>query len=272
MLQSSHTALHMSWDRNGPRTAGGSSWHEISTRANAKPSSLFQHRSRMPHWQNWTAPAQRRAAFAEIAARLCSRAVLDLASRGLNEEGRKDLRLFSTWEITRYLIPVAQAHFRRVLKAESRPAPGAHQKQRAAPNGSPFDEVLRLRAFFGAQGSKGQGTTCPIVPPDSPPRWWPWPISRAAWARPQPQRIWPCRRALGRLPGAGDRSGQPGLDDLDLWRSGSRMNGRPPSRCWRAITVNICAPRTSVVSTGAIRPQPLDEALECGDGHDRCRT
>ena len=41
----------------------------------------------------------------------------DLAARGLGETGRKTLRLFSTWEITRYLIPVAQGHFRRVLKA-----------------------------------------------------------------------------------------------------------------------------------------------------------
>ena len=56
------------------------------------------------------------ARFAEIAEG-CTRGRADLASRGLNEEGAKSLRLFSTWEITRYLIPVAQAHFRRVLKA-----------------------------------------------------------------------------------------------------------------------------------------------------------
>ena len=30
---------------------------------------------------------------------------------------RRKLRLFSTWEITKYLIPVATAHFRRVLRA-----------------------------------------------------------------------------------------------------------------------------------------------------------
>ena len=54
--------------------------------------------------------------FADIA-NACAQGRRDLASRGLNEEGRKSLRLFSTWEITRYLIPVAQAHFRRVLKA-----------------------------------------------------------------------------------------------------------------------------------------------------------
>ncbi|HEX9858712.1 MAG TPA: chromosome partitioning protein, partial [Paracoccaceae bacterium] len=47
----------------------------------------------------------------------CARGRADLASRGLGEEGKKTLRLFSTWEITRYLIPVAPQHFRRVLKA-----------------------------------------------------------------------------------------------------------------------------------------------------------
>lgn len=38
--------------------------------------------------------------FAEIA-EACARGRADLSSRGMNEEGRKSLRLFSTWEITR---------------------------------------------------------------------------------------------------------------------------------------------------------------------------
>jgi hypothetical protein len=54
--------------------------------------------------------------FARIA-QACARGREDLAARGMNEQGRKELRLFSTWEITRYLIPVAQPHFRRVLRA-----------------------------------------------------------------------------------------------------------------------------------------------------------
>ena len=53
--------------------------------------------------------------FADIA-RACEAGRDDLASRGLPEDGSRRLRKFSTWEITRYLIPVAQAHFRRVLK------------------------------------------------------------------------------------------------------------------------------------------------------------
>ena len=56
------------------------------------------------------------ARFAEIA-EACASGRADLASRGMDDGGRKSLRLFSTWEITRYLIPVAAPHFRRVLKA-----------------------------------------------------------------------------------------------------------------------------------------------------------
>ena len=47
--------------------------------------------------------------------RLCPRPRRPCLARA-GDEGRKSLRLFSTWEITRYLIPVATAHFRRVLK------------------------------------------------------------------------------------------------------------------------------------------------------------
>ncbi|MEM9836658.1 MAG: hypothetical protein AAF828_09160 [Bacteroidota bacterium] len=53
--------------------------------------------------------------FARIA-QTCVNGMMDLTSRGMTETGEKQLRLFSTWEITKYLIPVAQAHFRRVLK------------------------------------------------------------------------------------------------------------------------------------------------------------
>ncbi|WP_171180957.1 AAA family ATPase [Ruegeria sp. HKCCD8929] len=92
--------------------------------------------------------------FAEIA-EACTRGRADLASRGMDEKGRKSLRLFSTWEITRYLIPVAQAHFRRVLKQN----PELPQGQSETEGGAKWftlDEVLRLRAFFGAQGSKAK--------------------------------------------------------------------------------------------------------------------
>ena len=93
--------------------------------------------------------------LAEIAAS-CTRGRNDLATRGLGEEGRKKLRLFSTWEITRYLIPVAPAHFRRVLKANP-DLPQGRSDTEAGAKWFALDEVLRLRAFFGAEGKKSKG-------------------------------------------------------------------------------------------------------------------
>ncbi|VDC33960.1 AAA family ATPase [Pseudogemmobacter humi] len=77
----------------------------------------------------------------------------ELASRGLGEEGRKALRMFSTWEITRYLIPVAQGHFRRVLKANPDLPQGRSETEGGA-KWFTLDEVLRLRAWFAAEGAK----------------------------------------------------------------------------------------------------------------------
>ena len=59
------------------------------------------------------------ADFAEIARR-CAEGRQDLIARGHGLDGTRRLRLFSTWEITKYLIPVAPAHFRRVLRANRR--------------------------------------------------------------------------------------------------------------------------------------------------------
>jgi len=103
--------------------------------------------------------------FADIAA-ACARGREDLSSRGIDAQGRKSLRLFSTWEITRYLIPVASAHFRRVLKAN----PDLPQGQAETEGGAKWfslDEVLRLRAFFGEQGSKAKNYL-PYRPKDLP--------------------------------------------------------------------------------------------------------
>ncbi len=95
--------------------------------------------------------------FAEIA-QGCAQGRADLSSRGMNEQGRKELRLFSTWEITRYLIPVAQAHFRRVLK-QNPDLPQGRVETEGGAKWFTLDEVLRLRAFFGAQGSKAKDYT-----------------------------------------------------------------------------------------------------------------
>ncbi|MCI2401158.1 AAA family ATPase [Aliiroseovarius subalbicans] len=92
--------------------------------------------------------------FAEIAG-ACARGRDDLAGRGLHEDGQKKLRLFSTWEITRYLIPVAAPHFRRVLKASPELPQGRSETEGGA-KWFTLDEVLRLRAHFAAEGSKSK--------------------------------------------------------------------------------------------------------------------
>jgi chromosome partitioning protein len=92
--------------------------------------------------------------FAQIA-KACAAGRKDLTSRGLDPEGRKTLRLFSTWEITRYLIPVAQAHFRRVLKAHPDLPQGTSETEGGA-KWFTLDEVLRLRGHFASEGSKAK--------------------------------------------------------------------------------------------------------------------
>ena len=92
--------------------------------------------------------------FASIA-QACASGRDDLASRGMNEDGRKQLRLFSTWEITKYLIPVAQAHFRRVLKQNPELPQGRSETDGGA-KWFTLDEVLRLRAHFAMGGSKAK--------------------------------------------------------------------------------------------------------------------
>ena len=92
--------------------------------------------------------------FASIA-QACASGRDDLASRGMNEDGRKQLRLFSTWEITKYLIPVAQAHFRRVLKQNPELPQGTSETDGGA-KWFTLDEVLKLRAHFALGGSKAK--------------------------------------------------------------------------------------------------------------------
>ena len=93
--------------------------------------------------------------FAAIA-RACAAGRADLASRGLEEDGARRLRLFSTWEICRYLIPVAQGHFRRVLR-ENPALPQGRSESAGGAKWFSLDEVLTLRAHFGAEGSKAKG-------------------------------------------------------------------------------------------------------------------
>ena len=92
--------------------------------------------------------------FAGIA-EACRKGRDDLANRGLDDQGQKTLRRFSTWEITKYLIPVAPAHFRRVLRQNPDLPQGLTETEGGAKWFS-LDEVLRLRAFFAAEGAKSR--------------------------------------------------------------------------------------------------------------------
>ncbi len=92
------------------------------------------------------------------AAELCTKGRDDLMGRGLSEGGAKSLRRFSTWEITRYLIPIATAHFRRVLKANPHLPQGVSETEGGA-KWFTLDEVLRLRAHFAAEGSRSKEYT-----------------------------------------------------------------------------------------------------------------
>ncbi len=92
--------------------------------------------------------------FESIAA-ACARGRDDLASRGLDDSGARKLRQFSTWEITKYLIPVAPAHFRRVLR-QNPDLPQGRSETEGGAKWFSLDEVLRLRAHFGSQGSKAK--------------------------------------------------------------------------------------------------------------------
>ena len=88
-------------------------------------------------------------------AKACEAGRSDLSSRGLESDGARHLRLFSTWEITKYLIPVATGHFRRVLKQNPDLPQGRSETQGGA-KWFTLDEVLRLRAHFGTEGSKAK--------------------------------------------------------------------------------------------------------------------
>ncbi len=89
------------------------------------------------------------ARFAKAAA-FVARGRDDLAKRGYSPDGQKRLRKFSTWEICKYLIPVAPAHFRRVLKANPDLPQGEGE------GGSKWftlDEVVSLRNHFAKEGA-----------------------------------------------------------------------------------------------------------------------
>ncbi len=90
------------------------------------------------------------------AASLCDRGRKDLAKRGYAPDGRKHLRRFSLWEITRYLIPVASAHLRRTLKANPDLPQGELESDRGT-RWFTLEEIMSLRRHFAAEGSRSKG-------------------------------------------------------------------------------------------------------------------
>ena len=91
----------------------------------------------------------------EALARACDTGRRDLQSRGMQGENGRKLRRFSTWEITRYLIPIATGHFRRVLK-QNPDLPQGTSETAGGAKWFTLDEVHKLRAHFGQEGSKAK--------------------------------------------------------------------------------------------------------------------
>ena len=103
------------------------------------------------------------ARFAKAAA-FCARGRDDLARRGYAPDGKKHLRRFSLWEITRYLLPVAPAHLRRVIRANPELPQGEGE---GGSRWFTLEEVLELRRFFAAEGSAAK-EYLPFRPPGAP--------------------------------------------------------------------------------------------------------
>ena len=200
------------------------------------------------------------AAIAEA----CARGRDDLAGRGHEAGGRKTLRLFSTWEITRYLIPVAQAHFRRVLRANP-----------ALPQGRTETDGRRQvvhprRGPAAARPLRRRGQPRQALRPVAPGR----PAGqgrghRQLQGRRRQDLDGGAPRDVGRprrLPRPRRRPRQPGLDDLDLRRQGRlRVGHGLPARS-PATTPSASRPRTAAGPSAATPPLPLDETLDAALG------
>ncbi|MDH2326977.1 AAA family ATPase [Cereibacter sp. SYSU M97828] len=87
--------------------------------------------------------------FAKAAA-FAARGRDDLAKRGYAPDGKKRLRRFSTWEVCKYLIPIAPAHLRRVLKSHPELPQGTGE---GGAKWFTLDEILILRDHFATEGA-----------------------------------------------------------------------------------------------------------------------
>ena len=116
----------------------------------------FPPTSASPPTRRWPSSTRRSApATSGRSPALCARGRADLVARGHEAGGARGCGCFSTWEITKYLIPVATAHFRRVLRANPELPQGRTETQGGA-KWFTLDEVLRLRAHFAAEGSRAK--------------------------------------------------------------------------------------------------------------------
>ena len=88
------------------------------------------------------------ARFAKAAA-FAAKGREDLARKGYAPDGRKRLRKFSTWEICRYLLPVAPSHFRRVLRQNPELPQG---EGLSGTKWFTLEEVMALRAHLADEG------------------------------------------------------------------------------------------------------------------------
>ena len=115
----------------------------------------------------------------------------DLIRRGHEAGGGRTLRRFSTWEITRYLIPVAPAALPPGAARQPRPPPGPERDRRAAPSGSPSTRCCGC-ARISPPRAAAPRNTAPTARRACRPRSPPSPTSRAGSARPRPRRTSPC--------------------------------------------------------------------------------
>jgi chromosome partitioning protein len=101
-------------------------------------------------------------------ANLCNDGCQRIVTTLTEDTSPNPLRLFSIWEITRYLIPIDAVHFRRVLRQNPNLPQGKNSGEGTSKWFS-MDEVLQLRVFFNATGSKSR-TYLPYRPAGLPAR------------------------------------------------------------------------------------------------------
>lgn len=199
----------------------------------------------------------------EAIAHACSAGRIDLTARGLDDSGGRQLRLFSTWEITRYLIPIATGHFRRVVK-QNPDLPQGRSETTGGAKWFTLDEVLRLRAHFAAEGSKSKNYL-PYRPKD---------------ARAKMVAVANFKGGVGKTSTAAHLAMSAALDgykvlvvDLDSQGSMTSIFGGTVEDEWQTVFPLLARHYATALQTENQRrvdrgdaPQPLDETLDAALG------